>query len=144
MTTEQDVPQAAPPAVTLTTREVFLSFLTGEQHKSLDRHGYFFVQGQSGIYYRILVGSGLTGNVRALRCSPDDDDDSDFFFEVHLCCHIRETWSSYLTQVQYLRHDEQKFLRIANEWTKSTADVSVWPREAVEAARSRKRRISRW
>lgn len=143
MTTEQDVPQAAPPAESSTTREVFLSFLTREQRKSTDRHGYFFTRGQSGIYYRILVGSGLTGNVRALRCSPDDDD-SDFFFEVHLCCHTHEIWSSYLTQVLYLRHDEQKFLRIANEWTKSTADVSVWPSEAVEAARSRKRRISRW
>lgn len=138
--TDDAVPQAVSPetASPPTITEVFHEFLTPSQRSSVSNFGYFFVQGQSGTWYRILVGSGLAGNVRRLRYGTVPGTATYLaYYEEQLCAHIAGGYNSYISQMMHLRHAEKLFLGIANVYSISFIGENVWPWEAIREARGK-------
>lgn len=139
--TDDAVPQAVSPetASPPTITEVFYKFLTPAQLFSVRNHGYFFVQGGvTGTWYRIVVGSGLTGNVRRL-CHSTVPGTATYlkFYEENLCAHNEGGFNSYISQMMHLRHAERRFLAIANVYSISLINENIWPAEAVREARKK-------
>jgi hypothetical protein len=90
-------------------KQILLDHLTAEQRETVEKNGWFVIQGgESGKLYRIGMRS-IAGNVEEL--------DADGRAVARFCCHLNDAiphHDHHLAQKLMLEWEEETFLRLAN------------------------------
>jgi hypothetical protein len=92
-------------------KEVLLEHLTPQQRETVEKHGWFTIEGgKSKKLYRIIAG-GVAGNIEELDAKGEKA-------MARYCCHLDGSYPAsdhHLTQKLMLEWDEETFLKLANK-----------------------------